>query len=148
VSVEENSHIVCQKNSLMRNELWDGELSLCRRQFLCRQSSERNLRTFPRSRRKTSQQYEELTVWLARPSDRRLSAKLVPHFADRGCHVFSVTDPYDRILGFSQINAQNTKSDNWDLGSRLYDGEGWAQPHVMFRGGLNLLETKRFLNTI
>jgi hypothetical protein len=31
------------------------------------------------------------------PSDRRLSAKLVPTFADRGCHVVSVTDPYGRI---------------------------------------------------
>jgi hypothetical protein len=34
------------------------------------------------------------------PRDRRLSAKLVPTFADRGCHVVSMTDPYDRILGF------------------------------------------------
>jgi hypothetical protein len=29
-----------------------------------------------------------------RPSDRRLSAKLVSTFADRGCHVVSVTDPH------------------------------------------------------
>jgi hypothetical protein len=28
-----------------------------------------------------------------RPSDRRVSAKLVPTFADRGCHVVSATDP-------------------------------------------------------
>jgi hypothetical protein len=35
-----------------------------------------------------------------RPSDRRLSAKLVPTFVDRGCHVVSVTDPYGRNLGF------------------------------------------------
>jgi hypothetical protein len=35
---------------------------------------------------------------LYRPSDRRLSEKLVPTFADRRCHVFSVTDPYGRIL--------------------------------------------------
>jgi hypothetical protein len=35
-----------------------------------------------------------------RPSDSRLSAKLVPNFADRKCHVVSVTDPYGRILGF------------------------------------------------
>jgi hypothetical protein len=34
------------------------------------------------------------------PSDRRLSAKLVPTSADRGCYVASVTDPYGRILGF------------------------------------------------
>jgi hypothetical protein len=31
---------------------------------------------------------------------RRLSVKLVPTFADRGCHVVSVTDPYGRNLGF------------------------------------------------
>jgi hypothetical protein len=37
---------------------------------------------------------------LYRPSDRRMSAKFVPTFADRGCHVVSVTDPSDRILGF------------------------------------------------
>jgi hypothetical protein len=37
---------------------------------------------------------------LYRPSDRRLSAKLVPIFADRGCHVVSVTNPYGRILDF------------------------------------------------
>jgi hypothetical protein len=29
-----------------------------------------------------------------------LSAKWLPTFDDRGCHVVSVTDPYDRILGF------------------------------------------------
>jgi hypothetical protein len=33
-------------------------------------------------------------------SHRRLSAKFLPTFADRGYHVVSVTDPYDRILGF------------------------------------------------
>jgi CBS-domain-containing membrane protein len=32
--------------------------------------------------------------------DRRMSAKLVPTFADRGCHVVSMTDPPGRILGF------------------------------------------------
>jgi hypothetical protein len=37
---------------------------------------------------------------LYRPSDRHLSAKLVPTFANRGCHLFSTTDPYGRILGF------------------------------------------------
>jgi hypothetical protein len=33
-------------------------------------------------------------------SDRRLTAKLVPTFADRGCRVISATDPHGRILGF------------------------------------------------
>jgi hypothetical protein len=34
------------------------------------------------------------------PSYRRLPAKLMPTFADRGCHVVSVPDAYGRILGF------------------------------------------------
>jgi hypothetical protein len=37
---------------------------------------------------------------LYRPSDRRLSAKLVLTFVDGGCQVVSVTDPYGRILDF------------------------------------------------
>jgi hypothetical protein len=37
---------------------------------------------------------------LHRPSDRRSSAKVVPTFADIGCHVVSLTEPYCRILGF------------------------------------------------
>jgi hypothetical protein len=46
------------------------------------------------------------TLWsvsaseLYRPNDRRLSAKLLPTFAIRGCHVVSLTDPLGRILGF------------------------------------------------
>jgi hypothetical protein len=49
---------------------------------------------------------EKKTPWsesaseLYRPNDRRLSAKWLPTFADRGCHVVSVMDPYGRILGF------------------------------------------------
>jgi hypothetical protein len=35
-----------------------------------------------------------------RPRDRRLSAKLVTTFADRGCRVVSMTYPYGQILGF------------------------------------------------
>jgi hypothetical protein len=37
---------------------------------------------------------------LYRQSDRRVSGKLVPTLADRGCHVISVTDPYGCILDF------------------------------------------------
>jgi hypothetical protein len=37
---------------------------------------------------------------LYRPIYRRLSGKLVPTSAERGCHVVSVTDPYCRIFGF------------------------------------------------
>jgi hypothetical protein len=39
---------------------------------------------------------------LYRLSDRRMSAKLVPTFADSGCHVVSVTDSYGRILRLSR----------------------------------------------
>jgi hypothetical protein len=54
----------------------------------------------------SSQSVFNLTPWsesaseLYRPSDRRLSAKWLPTFADRKCHVVSVTDPSGRILGF------------------------------------------------
>jgi hypothetical protein len=41
---------------------------------------------------------------LYRPSDRRLSAKSLPTFADKDFHVVSVTDPYGRILGFLDRN--------------------------------------------
>jgi hypothetical protein len=50
------------------------------------------------------------TLWpvstseLYQPSDRRLSAKLVPTFVNRGCHVVSVTDSYSCILNFLDQN--------------------------------------------
>jgi hypothetical protein len=44
--------------------------------------------------------WPESTSELHRPSGCRLSAKLVPTFADRGCLVVSATDPCDRNLGF------------------------------------------------
>jgi hypothetical protein len=44
--------------------------------------------------------WSESASELYRPSDRRLSAKRLPTFADIGCHVVSVTDPYGRILCF------------------------------------------------
>jgi CBS-domain-containing membrane protein len=44
--------------------------------------------------------WPESTSELYRLSDRRFSAKLVPTFADRGCHVVSVTEPSGHILGF------------------------------------------------
>jgi hypothetical protein len=59
-----------------------------------------------------------LTPWpetaseLYRPSDRRLSAKLVPTFEDRGCHVTIVTDAYGVILGFLDRNNINNNNNN------------------------------------
>jgi hypothetical protein len=65
-----------------------------------------NERTNERTNGRTDGRTNERTPWsesaseLCRPSDRRLSAKWLPTFADKGCHVISVTDPYGRILGF------------------------------------------------
>jgi hypothetical protein len=53
--------------------------------------------------------WSESASELYRPSDSRFSAKLVPTFADRGCHVVSVADPYSRILGFLDQSAMFTK---------------------------------------
>jgi hypothetical protein len=44
--------------------------------------------------------WSESASELYRPSDRRFAAKWLPTFADKGCHVVSVTDSYGRILGF------------------------------------------------
>jgi hypothetical protein len=41
-----------------------------------------------------------VTSELYRPSDHRLSAKLVPTFSNRGCRMVSATDPHGRFLGF------------------------------------------------
>jgi hypothetical protein len=41
---------------------------------------------------------------LYRLSDYHFLAKLVPTFANRGCRVVSVTDPYGRIFGFLDQN--------------------------------------------
>jgi hypothetical protein len=54
-------------------------------------SSEHNFYSTVRTNKKQS------TLWL---SSARLSAKLVPTFADRGYHVVSATDPHGRILCF------------------------------------------------
>jgi hypothetical protein len=50
--------------------------------------------------RRTPTPWPESASELYRPSDHRLSAKIVSTFADRVCHVASVTDPYGHILGF------------------------------------------------
>jgi hypothetical protein len=58
------------------------------------------MQTAPNIRLITKTQWPESASELYRPSDRRLLAKLVSTFADRGCHVVSVTDLYGLILGF------------------------------------------------
>jgi hypothetical protein len=60
---------------------------------------------------------------LYRPSDRRLSANLVPTFADRGCHVVSVADPYVNILGF----LDRSRYFFFEVAPKLYS-RGWVDP--------------------
>jgi hypothetical protein len=50
-------------------------------------------------KKKKQTPWSESASELYRPSDCRLSVKLVPSFEDRGCHVVSATDPCGRILG-------------------------------------------------
>jgi hypothetical protein len=52
-------------------------------------------------------------------SHSRLSAKLVPTFADRGCHVVSMTDPHRRNLGFLDFF--------FKVDPQLYS-RGWVDP--------------------
>jgi hypothetical protein len=60
---------------------------------------------------------------LHRPSDRRLSAKLVLTFADRGFHVVKVTDLYGRILGFLDLSRYFF----FQVAPQLYS-RGWVDP--------------------
>jgi hypothetical protein len=56
-------------------------------------------------------------------SDRHLSAKLVPTFEDRGCHVVSVTDPYARNLDF----LARSRYFFFQVAPQLYS-RGWVDP--------------------
>jgi hypothetical protein len=60
---------------------------------------------------------------LHRPSDRRLLAKLLPTFADRGYHVVSVMDPYGRILGF----LDRSRYFFFQVAPKFYS-RGWVDP--------------------
>jgi hypothetical protein len=68
-------------------------------------------------------QWSESASELYRPSDRRLSATLVPTLADRGCHVVSVTDPYGLILGF----LDQSRYFFFQVAPQLYS-RGWVDP--------------------
>jgi hypothetical protein len=57
------------------------------------------------------------------PSDRRLSAKLEPTFADRGCRVVSATVPHGRILG----SLDRSRYYFFQVAPQLYS-PGWVYP--------------------
>jgi hypothetical protein len=67
--------------------------------------------------------WSESASELYRPRDRHLSAKLVPSFADRGCHVVRVTDPYGRNLGFLDWSLNFF----YQVAPQLYS-LGWVDP--------------------
>jgi hypothetical protein len=67
--------------------------------------------------------WPESTSKLYRPSDSRFSAKLLLTFADRGCYVVSVTDPYGRILGFLDRSLYFF----FQVAPQLYS-RGWVDP--------------------
>jgi hypothetical protein len=58
-----------------------------------------------------------------RPNNRRLSAKLVPTFSERGCHMVSVTDPYGRNLDF----LDRSRYVFFQVAAQLYS-RGWVAP--------------------
>jgi hypothetical protein len=60
---------------------------------------------------------------LYRPSDRHLSAKLVPTFANIGCHVVNATDPYGRILEF----LDRSRYFFFQVSPQFYS-RGWVDP--------------------
>jgi hypothetical protein len=65
-----------------------------------RRESGGTLQTVSMSQKQKQTPWSESASELYRPSDRRISAKWLPTFADKGCQVVSVRDPYGRILGF------------------------------------------------
>jgi hypothetical protein len=67
--------------------------------------------------------WPETASELYRPSDRRLSAKLVPTFSDRGCHVVSVADHYCRIL----VSLDRSRYFFFWVAPQLYS-RGWVDP--------------------
>jgi hypothetical protein len=84
---------------------WYSCFCMCLRLFVCEAVIEKSVKlvgTLIRRFRVINKTHNKQTPWsesaneLYRPSVRRLS-KLVSPFADRGCHVVSVTDPYGRI---------------------------------------------------
>jgi hypothetical protein len=72
-------------------------------------------------RRKTRSPASASDVY--RPSDRQLSAKLMPTFANRGCHVVRVTDLYGRIPGF----LDRSRYFFLQVAPQLYS-RGWVNP--------------------
>jgi hypothetical protein len=59
-----------------------------------------NCSTITTTNKENKTPWPKFTSKRYRPSDRRLSTKLVPTFTDIECHMVNVADPYGRNLGF------------------------------------------------
>jgi hypothetical protein len=68
--------------------------------------------------------WSESASELYRLSNRRLSMKWLPIFADKGCHLVSVTDPYGRI----QFSRQEPLL-FYQVAPQLYS-RGWVDPVI------------------
>jgi hypothetical protein len=77
----------------------------------------------PKKKKKNWTPWSESASELCRPSDCRLSEKLVPTFADRGCHEVNITDPHDRILAF----LDRSRYYFFQVAPQLYSW-GWVDP--------------------
>jgi hypothetical protein len=66
-----------------------------------------------------AQEKNKQTPWpqsaseLYQPGDRRLSAKIVPTFAYRGCYMVSVTNNYGRILELLDRGTYGIRTEFW-----------------------------------
>jgi hypothetical protein len=85
-----------------------GKLFSGHKRFSHTNSRSTNLSTISSQRKKHP--WPQSASELYRPDDRRLSAKLVTTFADRGCNVVSVTDPHGLILGFLDWSSQRKRT--------------------------------------
>jgi hypothetical protein len=77
----------------------------------------------PPPKKKKHSPRPEFANKLYRPSDRRLSAKVVPTFTDRGCHMVNVTDSYSSILWF----LDRSRNFFLQVAPKLYS-RGWVDP--------------------
>jgi hypothetical protein len=73
--------------------------------------------------KKSQTPWPEPASELYRQSESSFSAKLVPTFAGRGCHVVSVKNPYGHILRFLDRN----RCYFFQLATQLYS-RGWVDP--------------------
>jgi hypothetical protein len=89
-----------RKNTVLQNEYAENAVFICFVYFYFLPTASFRILRIESQQPKTP--WPQSASELYRPSDRSLSAKLVPTFADRGCHVVSVTDPLRPYSRFSR----------------------------------------------